>query len=359
MNKRENILSLYRRQGYERAPINFMLCPELVEVYKKKTGDLECKVDEYFDFDIREINALPCVTASDEEYKKYYDHDFKEGTIFDDYGVAHEPGSEEAKHFTRMYHPMEKMKDIEEMENYPFPQIDTSYGKQQEENVKKIRKKGYAVSGGYEATIWERAWYLRSMPELMCDMMVDDEKAVFIFDKLTEDAIIQCTSFAKAGVDIIRMGDDVGMQSTIMMSVDMYSKWIKPRLKKVIDEVKKVNPDVLIQYHSCGYITPFIDHLVDAGIDILNPVQPESMEFKEIYDKYKDKLSFNGTIGTQTTMPFGTPEEVYNKVHDNLNIVGPMGGLFCAPTHILEPEVPWENILAYVKACKDYNPKNQ
>ena len=75
---------------------------------------------------------------------------------------------------------------------------------------------------------------------------------------------------------------------------------------------------------------------------------------KEIYDKYGDQISFHGTIGTQTVMPFGTPEEVKQNVWGNLDIAGEKGGLMVAPTHLLEPEVPWENILAYVEACKEY-----
>ena len=78
------------------------------------------------------------------------------------------------------------------------------------------------------------------------------------------------------------------------------------------------------------------------------------MEFKEIYEKYGDRISFHGTIGTQTVMPFGTPEEVKENVWGNLDIAGEKGGLFVAPTHMLEPEVPLENILAYVDTCRTY-----
>ena len=66
--------------------------------------------------------------------------------------------------------------------------------------------------------------------------------------------------------------------------------------------------------------------------------------------EFGGRLSFNGTIGTQTTMPFGTPEEVKATVRRNLELAGPRGGLLCCPTHMLEPEVPWENIEAYVEA---------
>jgi uroporphyrinogen decarboxylase len=112
----------------------------------------------------------------------------------------------------------------------------------------------------------------------------------------------------------------------------------------------------LIQYHSCGYATPLIPDLIEAGIDILNPVQPECMDVEQVLREFGGQLSFNGTLGTQTTMPFGTPDEVRATVQRNLELAGPRGGLFCCPTHMLEPEVPWENIEAYVAACREWRP---
>lgn len=142
-----------------------------------------------------------------------------------------------------------------------------------------------------------------------------------------------------------------------MMSEEMYCTWILPRLKKVIQTIRKVDPNIIIFYHSCGYVTPFIPYLIEAGIDILNPIQSECMDFKEIFAQYGGKIGFHGTIGTQTTMPFCTPQEVKETVKNNLDIAGSNGRLFVASTHMLEPEVPWENVLAYVDACKEYQVK--
>ncbi|MFN2352741.1 MAG: uroporphyrinogen decarboxylase family protein, partial [Kiritimatiellia bacterium] len=164
----------------------------------------------------------------------------------------------------------------------------------------------------------------------------------------------KAAAFAAAGTDIIRLGDDVGMQQSIMMSKGMYDEWLKPRLARVIAAAKAANPKVLIFYHTCGFVAPLIESLIEAGVEILNPVQPECMDFLEIHRQYGDRLSFDGTLGTQTTMPFGTPAEVEAVVCRNLDIAGPAGGLLCCPTHLLEPEVPWENIVAYVSACKTY-----
>jgi uroporphyrinogen decarboxylase len=124
---------------------------------------------------------------------------------------------------------------------------------------------------------------------------------------------------------------------------------------KVIAAAKSIKPDILISYHSCGYVEPFIEDLIDAGVDILNPVQPECMDFRSIHEKYGSRISFNGTIGTQRIMPFGTPDDVRAEVTRNLQIAGKKGELFCCPTHMVEPEVPWENIEAYVDACRNFN----
>ena len=255
---------------------------------------------------------------------------------------------------TRMHHPLKDAATIEDLEKYPWPDfthLDYSYLKPQ---VAAIQQKGNAVFVWAECTVWETSWYLRSMDNLFVDMGCEDPMATYLLDKVTDLACFRARKFAEAGVDILGLGDDIGMQQTIMMSVPMYQQWLKPRLKRVIDAAREVKPDILISYHSCGFIEPFINDLIEAGVDILNPVQPECMDFSEIYRKYGDRLSFNGTLGTQKLMPLGTPEEVREETRKNLTLAGPQGGLFCCPTHMLEPEVPWANIEAYLDTCKNF-----
>ena len=356
MTPRENLLGLYRRQGYENAPVGFDLCPALQQKYKEVAGDTP--MAEHFDypegFATCGIPGLKLRPREPVNWASYFDAPLKEGTVFDWYGVAHEPGSEAAKHMTYMRHPLAKATSLEELQSYPFPEFDTDGVEHMRSAVEKIHEDGLAAFGGMSCTIWETAWYIRDMTMLMMDMTMEDEKATFLLDKITEHACQRAAAFASAGADIIGLGDDIGMQSTIMMSKEMYDAWLKPRLARVISAAKAQNPNVLIHYHTCGFVEPLIDSLIDAGVEILNPVQPECMEFSAINKHYGDRLSFNGTLGTQTTMPFGTPEEVRSVVFKNLEIAGPTGGLFCCPTHLLEPEVPWENVEAYVSACKEF-----
>lgn len=136
---------------------------------------------------------------------------------------------------------------------------------------------------------------------------------------------------ARAGVDILCLGDDIGTQSRLMMSPATYRRWLQPRLRRVIETAKVINPGIVVQYHDCGHVTGLIPDLIAAGIDVLNPVQPESMDFAEIHRRFGGGLSFDGAIGTQTVMPFGSPAEVRAEVHRVLAIAGPAGGLVACP----------------------------
>lgn len=354
MTERENFFSLIKRTGYERVPVLYDFCPYLQETCGRKVKDL-----------YREIGFTPCPMAyaggipvkdSDtEKFRKYYGP-LKEGTTIDIYGVANEPGSAAAMHMTHMLHPLEKMETLEELEAYPFPEFvwdEEDIARQLARN-NALKARDRVICGSMQCTIWETAWYMRGMEALMMDMMSEDEMAEFVLDKVTELAVQRAEYFVKTGAEVLYFGDDIGMQHTIMMSKELYRTWLKPRLKRVVDAARAINPDVIIFYHSCGFVEPFIEDLIEVGIDVLNPVQPECMDFAEIHAKYGDRISFHGTIGTQTTMPFGTPEEVRAEVFKNLDIAGKKGGLLVSPTHLLEPEVPWENIRAYIEACRDY-----
>ena len=354
MNQRENLISLYRRKGYEKVPFSFSLCPSLMEKFREVYGTDKSPA-ELFGFASRNVGD-GILRAEDKDvsrFEKYYT-DLKPGSTIDIWGVGHEPGSSAAAHMTYMRNPLKNCETVSEMEEYPFPDFTKADYSHQKEQVDAIHAAGLAAEGGMQMTIWEAAWYMRGMEELMMDMLEEDEKADYILDYVTKQSCYRAMKYAEAGCDTIFLGDDVGMQHSIMMSERLYCDYLKPRLKQVIDAARKVNPDVLILYHSDGYVEPFIPHLIEIGVDVLNPIQPECMDFGKIHAQFGDRLSFNGTIGTQTTMPFGTPDDVRRAVFTNLEIAGDKGGLLPCPTHLLEPEVPWANIEAFIKACEDF-----
>lgn len=354
MTNRENLIGLFKRQGYERMPLNFSMCPDLYERFVKYCEETGFPYPESAFVGVPFTHPKQWQTP--EFWAGFYEHTFKPGTFYNMYGVAHEPGGESCFHMWRMYHPLEHMTELSELQAYPYPELIEGPSEDQLEAVRRAHADGNFAVGDMQCTVWENAWYMRGMEVLMMDMMTEPELAAFVLDKVTDNAVISAENFAKAGADALFLGDDIGMQASVMMSRELYETFLKPRLKRVINAARAVNPDIIIMYHSCGYVTPFIPDLIEVGVDVLNPIQPESMDFEEIFREFGDRLSFCGVLGTQTLMPFGTPDEIKAAVGRYLDLVGPQGGLLVCPTHLLEPEVPVENLVAYIEACNAYTP---
>jgi len=347
---RENILKVLRREGLESIPVDFVLCDSQIADFKKRFG--HDNYQSYFGLFHRsfEMEVQRNYTFGPDLFKREL---LPDSTVFDEYGIGHSKGSEAAFHMTRMHHPL-KGADLNEILDYPYPTVADDELSKTKRKVDEFHSKGLASLAFMQMTVWEASWYLRSMEELMIDMMMKDEKATALLDKITEFAISKSITYVRAGADILSLGDDIGIQNSIMMSVELWETWLKPRIVKVIEAAKQVKPDILIFYHSCGYVIPFIDHLIEIGVDILNPVQPECMSFDEVHDKFGDKLSFWGTLGTQRLLPFGTKEEVLITTLSRLRKCGEKGGLVIGPTHIVEPEVPWENLTAIIEGVETF-----
>ncbi|MCL1909736.1 MAG: hypothetical protein FWG05_02240 [Kiritimatiellaeota bacterium] len=348
---RENMLRTLRRQGFDWAPVDSGgFCPSQIEAFQKRFG--HTRIAEFFNTPYRGvgINLKPAFTDG---RALYPNETLPERVDFDVFGVAHSH-QEGCWHMTRMHHPLKGDPTIAQIMGHPLPTIAPGALESLTRDVAAIQARGLAVKGTYAMTVWELAWYLRSMEDLMGDMMSGDERATVHFDRITALACDVVREYARAGVDIIELGDDIGMQNTIMMSVELWREWIKPRLAKIIASARDAKPDILIYYHSCGYVMPFIDELIEVGVDILQPVQPECMDFADVHAAFGERMSFWSTIGTQHVLPFGTPDEVRGTVLRNLRICGAKGGIVIGPTHLVEPEVPWENLVAMKEAAEAF-----
>ncbi len=354
LTPRENLIRAARRQGFDWVPLDLLLCDSQIKSFRKRFGH-----EDYFDWfgvDFRwvELKENPGSARPRDLYPREI---LPADTEFDVLGLGHSKGSEAAFHMTRMHHPLAGAETVDEILNYPLPLVRREENQPLFDQVDSLHQRGLAAMCMMQMTIWEAAWYLRSMEDMLMDMMLEDEKATILFDKILEYQIHRATLHAQAGVDILSLGDDVGMQTGPMMSVELWEAWIKPRLRKVIDAARNINPDILIFYHSCGDATLFIEGLIDAGVDILNPIQPECMDFNAVHAKYGNRLSFWGTLGTQQLMPFGTPEQVREMSLDRIRTCGEKGGLILGPTHLVEPEVPFENLVAMKEAALELYPR--
>ncbi len=356
MTRREKTLKIIRREIDGFIPFEFSLCPSLNDKFRELTGATKC--NDYFDMPYYFI-YVPA-KKRDIDFSKYFDRPLKPGHYFNEFGVAFEPGNTaSSEHFSHMIPPMKNFEEQEEFEAYPYPDPIEDYDWDYiNREVERLHNEDRVAVGGLAMTIFEIGWYMRGMEEFLVDMAMGEEFLDYHLDRITEIRCRQAEMYAKAGVDVLHVGDDIATQLNMMFSLEQYRTYIKPRLKKVIDAARAVNPDIIIDYHSDGNCEQAIPDLIEIGVQVLNPVQPECMDPAALKEKFGDKLSFRGTIGTQSTMPFGTPDDVRAEVNRMIETVGKGGGLILAPSHILEPEVPWENVLAFVDAIKAFNDKN-
>ncbi len=217
-----------------------------------------------------------------------------------------------------------------------------------------IRELGteYWIVGVTVTTIWETAWALRGLEQMLMDLITDPDLADTILDIPHKYHLAAAQKLTRMGVDMIWIGDDVGTQHGMLIAPALWRKYFKPRMARFISSLKAINPSVKVAYHSDGDIYPIIPDLIEIGLDVLNPIQPASMDPARVKKEFGDKLCFWGTVDEQRTLPFGIPEEVAREVRERIATVGQNGGLIIGPTHHVQLDTPLENFWAMVEAIK-------
>ncbi|NLH71859.1 MAG: hypothetical protein GX456_02255 [Verrucomicrobia bacterium] len=270
--------------------------------------------------------------------------------LVDEWGVVRKP--EGVHELVRIESPLRYLEGIAELEKYPWPDLDKEYRFESVAGeVDALHGRGFAVVG-YAGSVFERAWYLRGFEQMFVDLAAN---ALFADALLERTAGFQrqvAVRFAKAGVDIVLLGDDIAGQRGLLMSLSTWRKHLKPHLKATVAAVKSVNPDVFVCYHSDGNVEPAVPDLIEIGVDVLNPVQPECLDVVGLHKKYGRAICFWGTVSVQRTMPFASPEQVKAEVAHRIRTIGASGGLILSPAHRLGPEVPWANIVAFFEASE-------
>lgn len=348
MTKRERVLAAMSRNQPDRVPKSAGFTPTIQRKFEEATGHSDAAA--YFDYDSTGVGFAGPDEATD--WAPYYPDGVGEGCFYSEYGTAHTPGSFE--HFWRLDYPLKKCSSLSELEQFPWPDVTEPHRHEHlEAEVCRLHAQGWYVQG-VVGHIWENAWQITSMEKLMMDFIEHPEQAGYVIERLTADAQFKAKRFAQAGCDGILCGDDIGMQHKLMFHPDLWRQWLKPSWARVWKTAREIKPDIQIFYHSDGNIEAVIEDLIEIGMDILNPVQPECMDPAKLKAQYGDRLAFWGCVGTQTTFPFGTPDEMRRTIRHLIETVGKGGGLYLAPTHVLEPEVPWDNIAAFFEAVHEY-----
>ena len=360
------MLRAIRRQQPDAVPYDLQgFNREAERLFVEKTGSTDMVA--YFGAErmIENVHFRPTRLDLKERFLRYHRLDernlvawhegqAKPGTFtLNEWGLATVVGSNPA--YDHFEPPLVNAQSLADVENYPMPDVEAEYRHAHlSGTVKAAHAKGLASVARMAVTIYETAWHIRGFNELLTDFLTQEDWADCLLDRITAKSVFRARTFAEAGVDVIHVGDDVGMEDRLLMSPATWRRFLKPRLARVIAAAREVKPDVLFDYHSDGFVEPLIEDFIEIGINSLNPVQPECMDPAKLKRQFGDRLSFWGTIGIQHTMPFGTPADVAAEVKLRCETVGQGGGLILAPTHVLAPEVPHANIRALVEAAKKY-----
>jgi uroporphyrinogen decarboxylase len=203
-------------------------------------------------------------------------------------------------------------------------------------------------------SMFERAWTLRGMENLLTDMILNPGFVDDLMDRILEYNLKVIDHFLRFDVDCIRFGDDWGQQTGLIMGPRLWRRFIKPRVQVMYARVKAANKFVM--QHSCGAIQELFPDLVDMGLDIFNTFQPEVMDVDRVKREFGQHLTFYGGISTQQVLPRVGPEELKAHIRDMMTRIGAGGGMIVAPTHAIPRDVSPENIMAFVETVQAQQP---
>jgi uroporphyrinogen decarboxylase len=252
---------------------------------------------------------------------------------------------------------LEQIRAIEPELTPPNPYLDWMIA-----TAKAYRADGYPTTafacGGY----FEMACWKRGYDQIAMDMALEPDLVRALFDTWLEEKKHLIEVYIKPlapYIDIFVFGDDLGMQSGPFMSPEMFRDLIKPYMRETYAAVHAAAPDSFIMHHSCGSIYALLDDLIDTGIDVMNPTQPNAKDMTptQLKERAGGRIAFHGGMDLQDLLPHGTPEEVRTEAETRMRRLGEGGGYICAPAHTLPDDVPVENIIAMCSADRGDGPR--
>lgn len=281
---------------------------------------------------------------------------YQKGEVYtDEWGIGwqsveHQTDFGSGRYTEPVIHPLA---DDARIQSYtpPDPQRPELY--QAARNTVQDFKDEYWIVGAVVCTIFETAWALRGLEKTFKDFVKNRDLLQDLFQIPYQYHLSAAKKLVEMGVDMIWIGDDVGAQEQMLISPADWRFFLKPLLASFIKELKEINPDLKVAYHSDGNIYPIIPELIEIGLDVLNPLQPASMDPAQLKREFGERLCFWGSLDIQKTLPFGTPAEVKSEIQQRLKTVGEGGGLIIGPSHYLQVDTPMENFCSMVSTVRE------
>ncbi|MFN2117476.1 MAG: uroporphyrinogen decarboxylase family protein [Candidatus Promineifilaceae bacterium] len=309
------------------------------------TADMGRKMAAYFDVQVSDLpdflgNHMIRVDLS-------YPHNLSDdGRVeFDWWGVGFD--TKEEGYFAAV----SPLKEDKDLDKFSWPDAHDPQLLAEAEKTIKTYGDDYFITPNFGFVLFERAWTLRGFEESFMDMAVDPEFTNALLDRITEIQLKLIHRYLDLGIDGAYFGDDYGAQKNLLFSPRMWRKYIKPRLATLFAPFRERGLPVIM--HSDGQIQKILPDLVEIGLTVLNPVQPEVVDHDWLYENFGRDLAFYGGISTQTILPYGSPDEVQEAISSCINKLSPSRtGLLIAPSHRMMTDIPMANVSAMLQAFK-------
>ena len=353
MTSAERVLAAIDHQEPDRVPVDFWWSVKMKEKLLRHLGlRTTDELQAHLGSDIRGV--YPAYVGPELER-------FEDGSFEDFWGVIRSPFSYEAggTYYEVMSPALAEATSLDDIEQLRWPSPDWF---DYESLVSECdRYQGHAIMVGKMGrecqTLFIQLWYYRGLENILMDLVAWPDMVEALVARIMEfriEHLKRILVVAKGRAHILQIADDYGAQGGLMMSRDAWLRFFAPHLKTMASMAHEAGLKVFL--HSDGDIRPIIPDLIDLGIDILNPIQPGAGEMDPAGLKrdYGDRLCFHGAVDTQTTLPFGTEEDVIAEVRERVQVMGEGGGYILAPVHTVEPDVPVENLLAVYRAARQY-----
>ena len=200
-------------------------------------------------------------------------------------------------------------------------------------------------------SLFERAWTLYSMEELLCAFMTDTDFVNTMLDRITDYNLAVAEIVCQYPIDCIFFGDDWGQQQGLIMGYPIWKEFIYPRLKRMYYFVQSRGK--YVAQHSCGDCRQLFPDLVDMKLDIYNTFQPEVYDIVDFKERFGRHITFFGGISTQKLLPYAAPSEIKKEMRRITDILSRDGGYIIAPTHAMPADIPNENVQAFLEFCRE------
>jgi uroporphyrinogen decarboxylase len=351
MKHRERVLAALNRERPDRCPMQVSFTPEFAD---RLRADLDIKGQKLHNphgggntYELERALGQDMLLTSIGWANSYYQ---QEDPYTDEWGIGWTTQEYDTPFGRGWYSEMVRhpLADDSAIASYKAPDPSHPDLYTRVERVLRDFQDEYWIVGVTVTTIFETAWALRGLSQMLMDFVLNPDVADALLEIPYQYHLTIARKLVEMGVDMIWTGDDVGAQHKMLISPEHWRRFLKPRMANFFAELKAINPAVKVAYHSDGNILPIIPELIEIGVDVLNPIQPASMDPAQIKQEFGDKLCFWGSIDEQYTLPMGSPAEVEAEVRQRLQTIGADGGLIIGPTHNVQLDTPLENFWAMV-----------